>query len=139
MTYPDKERATDPSLLERLPASRSLGFEPEENRQWRHAFADFAARVWPVIAGIINDPEGGLTERQRQILFLYIIRRMPQKDIARCMGVKQCTVSRHLYGVKRNGKKVGGAVAKLRKICCGSDPPPEVEEALKGLARARAR
>lgn len=37
-------------------------------------------------------------------------------DIAVILGVTQSTVSRHLFGTVRQGRKVGGAIPKLRKV-----------------------
>ena len=57
-----------------------------------------------------------LTERQRQITQLYFEFRLPEVEIARILGISQPTVSQHLFGKKRNGKKVGGSIRKIRKI-----------------------
>jgi predicted transcriptional regulator len=57
-----------------------------------------------------------LTERQRQTTLLYFNSRFKEEEIARILGISQPTVSQHLFGKKRKGKKVGGAIRKIRKI-----------------------
>lgn len=57
-----------------------------------------------------------LTERQRQITQLYFEFQLSEVEIAGILGISQPTVSQHLFGKKRNGKKVGGSIRKIRKI-----------------------
>ena len=57
-----------------------------------------------------------LTERQRQITKLYFEFQLNEDKIARILGISQPTVSQHIFGKKRNGKKVGGSLRKIRKI-----------------------
>ncbi len=57
-----------------------------------------------------------LTKRQRQITQLYFKSQLTEEEIARKLGISQPTVSQHLFGKKRNGKKVGGSVHKMQKI-----------------------
>jgi predicted transcriptional regulator len=39
-----------------------------------------------------------------------------QEEIAVILGISQQVVSKQLFGVMRQGKKVGGAIRKLRKL-----------------------
>ena len=55
-----------------------------------------------------------LTPRQSQVVFLFR-KKLTQITIAKILGISQPTVSQHLNGKKRNGKKVGGAFRKIRK------------------------
>ena len=57
-----------------------------------------------------------LTKRQQQTLLLYYDSQFKEKKIARILGISQPTVSQHLFGKRRNGKKVGGSIRKIRKI-----------------------
>jgi predicted transcriptional regulator len=57
-----------------------------------------------------------LTERQRQITQLYFEFQLNEDKIARMLNISQPTVSQHIFGKKRNGKKVGGSIRKIRKI-----------------------
>ena len=38
-----------------------------------------------------------------------------QINIAKILGISQPTVSQHLYGKRRNGKKIGGAFRRIRR------------------------
>lgn len=65
-----------------------------------------------------------LTVKQRRIVELYFFERRTQQEIARELGLPQQVVSKHLFGAMREGRKVGGAIAKIRKVCLklGIDP-----------------
>lgn len=99
--------------LENLPSTRALWYETEEDRQKRYALEDFFQEVQPLVWDIIDDK---LTKRQREIVTLYYLHGKTQEDIAAILDLSQSTVSRHLFGTVRQGKKVGGAVPKLRKV-----------------------
>ena len=47
---------------------------------------------------------------------MYYVDDNTQVLIARKLGISQPTVSQHLNGKKRNGKKIGGSIKKIRKI-----------------------
>ena len=65
-----------------------------------------------------------LTPKQRQIVELYFHKDMTQQEIAQELGLSQQVVGKHLFGVLRGGRRVGGAMAKLRKSAekLGIDP-----------------
>lgn len=107
------EVAAESSYLENIAAEKALWFETEEDRQKRHALEDFFRSVMPAVKTLI---ESELTTRQREILELYYFSNMTQEDIAENLQLSQSTVSRHLFGTTRQGKKVGGAIPKLRKV-----------------------
>lgn len=58
-----------------------------------------------------------LTEKQRQIVEMYFFQNKTQAEIAEALGVPQQVVSKHLFGVIREGHKIGGAIAKIKKHC----------------------
>jgi RNA polymerase sigma factor (sigma-70 family) len=66
----------------------------------------------------------GLTERQRQIVELIYGEQLTQAEGAERLGISQQVVSKQLFGVVRNGKRVGGALRRLRQLCeeHGLDP-----------------
>ena len=66
-----------------------------------------------------------LSDRQRLIVELYFFEGRAQAEIAGALGISQQVVSRQLFGVVRNGKKVGGAIKRLRDVCAelGVEPP----------------
>lgn len=57
----------------------------------------------------------GLTSRQQQVIQLYFEYQLRQVQIAKILGISQPTVSQHISGKKRNGKKIGGSIHKIRK------------------------
>src|SRR4051794_37838901 len=67
-----------------------------------------------VLAGIAEVVRSGLTEKQRRIVELYFYDGRTQQEIATVLGISQQVVSRQLFGVLRNGRRVGGAIARLR-------------------------
>lgn len=66
----------------------------------------------------------GLTERQRQIVRLTYDEQLTQSEVAARLGISQQVVSKQLFGVVRNGRRIGGALRRLRQLCeeHGLDP-----------------
>jgi DNA-binding CsgD family transcriptional regulator len=63
--------------------------------------------------------QGNLTQRQKQILELYL-QGKKQQEIADTLNIVQSAVSLHLNGIPdyRRGRKVyGGIINKLKKLC----------------------
>ena len=56
-----------------------------------------------------------LTHRQQQVILSYFWENRTQVQIAQQLQISQPTVSQHLNGKKRGGKKVGGALRRIRK------------------------
>ena len=107
------EISTGSEYLENLPSSRALWYETQEDRSRRYAFREFFEEVSPVVHGLIG---ANLTKRQQEVVELYYVHGKTQEDIATILDLTQSTVSRHLFGTMRRGKKVGGAIPKLRKV-----------------------
>jgi len=101
-----------PEYLASVSSERALWFETDVDRDRRHATREFFGEVMPSVTTIIDEQ---LTNRQREVLRLYYFEGKTQEDIAAILDLTQSTVSRHLFGTVRNGKKVGGAIPKLRK------------------------
>ena len=59
----------------------------------------------------------GLTEKQRQVIVLYYLHQKTQEEVGQILGISRRVVSQHLFGIFRNGKHVGGAINKIRKLC----------------------
>ena len=108
------EIPVDPEVLARLP--RPGPPEPRDER--REALrAEAVAQVRTLI-------ESELTERQRRIVEAYFFQGRTEAEIAADLGIAQQVVSRHLFGAIRSGRRIGGAIAKLRKLAeeLGIDP-----------------
>lgn len=83
--------------------------QPERERR--------AHRTRAVFGRIDDLIRAELTARQRQVVRLYYFGGRSQQAIARELDIPQQVVSQHLFGIVRNGKRVGGAIPKLRKLC----------------------
>lgn len=106
----------DPGDLDALPEEvidAPVDLDPERAR----------ARA-EVLRGLSELVQTSLTAKQRTIVERYFYDGRTQQEIAAELGVSQQVVSRQLFGVIRNGRRVGGAIQRLRKICLdrGWDP-----------------
>lgn len=128
------EIPTEMKYLDRVNAADGLWYETEVDRERRHAMKDFYADVRTPVSHIINTK---LTPRQREVLQLYYYHGKTQEDIAAILNLTQSTVSRHLFGTVRGGKKVGGAIPKLRKAV-DKAKDPAITRALGSLQRKLA-
>jgi len=128
------EIPTDLRIIDRVASTQALWFETEVDRERRYAMKDFFEEVTPTVREIIA---AKLTPRQREILSLYYFDGMTQEDIAAHLRVSQSTVSRHLFGTVRDGRKVGGAIPKLRKVIDKANLPT-ISAALSQLQRRMA-
>ena len=114
------EIPTEMATLDRVPATQALYYESEDDRERRYAMQSFYEDVKPSVSDIIDKC---LTPRQKEVVKLYYYYGKTQEDIAVILQLTQSTVSRHLFGTVRSGKKVGGAIPKLRKLIDRSDNP----------------
>ena len=123
------EVAAGAEYLESMPAERALWFETQDDRDRRYALSDFFQAVKPAVREMID---GQLTKRQQEVVKLYYLHGKTQEDIATILDLSQSTVSRHLFGTVRQGKKVGGAIPKLKKALVRTNSP-HIATALTGL------
>lgn len=78
-----------------------------------------------------------LTERQQQVVESIYFKQMTQTEVALELGLCQPTVHKVLKGnidYQNGGKRYGGALKKIRKLC---DSDPEIQELLEKIHRAR--
>jgi hypothetical protein len=109
------------SSRERHLSHAEWGSVPESSGRWRE-YNDGAGdrlrrerilgEVVPVLIDVITSD---LTPRQREVMDLCFLQQKTQAQAAVALGLTQPTVSQHLYGKRRNGQKVGGAIRKIRK------------------------
>ena len=119
----------DQAALERVPAHKALYYETENDQYRRHAFKEFFSEVRPTVNAMVGSL---LTQRQREVVELYYLHQKTQEDIAVILNLSQSTISRHLFGTARGGKKVGGAIPKLRKAV-DRNRSPEISNAFAAL------
>ena len=108
----------DPGDLDALP--EELVDAPERDEDPARAVARAEA-----IASIAEIVRTGLTAKQRVIVERYFYDGRTQQEIAAEIGISQQVVSRQLFGVVRNGRRVGGAVQRLRRLCEARGVDPE--------------
>jgi predicted DNA-binding protein (UPF0251 family) len=123
------EIPTDVMSLDRVPANGALWFETEVDQARRYAMREFFEEVSAEVRALIDER---LTGRQREVVRLYYYHGKTQEDIAAMLNLTQSTVSRHLFGTTRGGKKVGGAIPKLKKAI-DTEPSPLITQALDTL------
>lgn len=104
----------DQSDLEMMPDDVGLWYESPEDQNLRYKYEDRVRRLIPQIDTLLN---GSLTQRQFEAAVLYFKYGKTQREISEIMGISRRVVSQHLFGITRNGKSIGGAVKKLRKLC----------------------
>ncbi|MFB3910140.1 MAG: sigma factor-like helix-turn-helix DNA-binding protein [Candidatus Eisenbacteria bacterium] len=98
----------------RFSTEHHLYYESPEEARERHARLVRAEAMLPQLRALMNEL---LTSRQREVVTLYFLARLNQRQIADKLGITQQVVCEHLYGKMRNGHLVGGALRKLRKAC----------------------
>lgn len=69
-----------------------------------------------VSAWVRSAVETALTDKQREVVELYFFEGLSQGEIARQLGITQQVVQKRLYGAQREGRMVGGALARLRTV-----------------------
>lgn len=103
-----------PSLADpshRVVLRADLSHVPDDHALWRgdddalHAHRDESLRALV---------ESTLTPRQRDIVSWHYFEGISQGDIARRLGVSQQVVQKALHGDSRGGRRVGGALQRLR-------------------------
>ncbi|MBD3184587.1 hypothetical protein GF312_20065 [Candidatus Poribacteria bacterium] len=100
--------------LEEFDTRCALYYETNDERESRWLREEKQKQIMPRLMDII---ENELTAKQRQAVILYFFGCKTQEEIGEIMGIPHQVVSQHIYGIKRNGKKIGGAMSKIRKAC----------------------
>ena len=95
-------------------AEDRLHYEKPGEAERRHQREQRARALLPAVRAVMDEV---LTDRQHEVVSLYFLERLNQRQIAEMLGIAQQSVSEHLYGKMRNGRAVGGALRKLRKAC----------------------
>jgi len=111
-----------------------LDYRTTEREEFREALRRrLLARVYEIV-------ETTLTERQKTVVLHYYIENKTYKKAAEAMGVTYTAVANALMGMtpagkrageKYKGKKHGGLLKKLRKICFKDDKCLQILDLLK--------
>ncbi len=110
--------------LEQFPNEANIWYETGEDRVHRYQRED---RVDELADAVYDFLSQYLTRKQCEVVVLYFIYQKTQQEVAEILGISRRVVSQHLFGICRDGKHIGGAVNKLRKLCArhGIDFQPE--------------
>lgn len=113
-TMQEKERRSDRGW-HRLVLRPDLDRSHAESGLWAQAEPEEEARLClreRLRAAVAE----GLTEKQRSAVELHFFEGLPQAEVALRLGVSQQVVQRCLFGARRGGRVVGGAIPRLRAI-----------------------
>jgi RNA polymerase sigma factor (sigma-70 family) len=108
-----KEIFLDNSQWQDIAEDKLPWYEYNRRSRERKEAAAIHRMILPCIREIIAS---GLTRRQKEVVTMYFLHDHTQVYIAHELGISQPTVSQHLNGKKRNGKKIGGSIRKIRKM-----------------------
>jgi len=103
-----------PDEIDKFSEEDAIWCETEEERELRYEKEDKTREITPLIMEII---ENDLTEMQRNCIKLHFLCKRTREEVAHTLGISRRVVAQHIYGIHRNGKRVGGGVKKIRKIC----------------------
>lgn len=109
------------------PRDSRLIYRPclDANAAWRGLWSEpdaFSTRQQRLHDALREALASALTDKQRMAVELYFFEGLSQGDIARRLGVSQQVIHRRLYGDRRGGRIVGGALPRLRKALAGVVP-----------------
>ena len=110
--YYKQEKFLDYEEWQNIPENKRPWYEYNHSLNDRKEISTIQKMIIPCIEEIVAS---GLTSRQKQIVTMYFLLNQTQVFIAKKLGISQPTVSQHLNGKKRKGKKVGGSIKKIRK------------------------
>ena len=108
------EIAIAPDKLDKVSQERVIWYETEAERKLRYEKEDGKRKIIPLIMEII---ENDLTDMQRNCIKLHLLRERTREEVAYELGISRRVVTQHIYGIRRRGKRVGGGIKKIRKIC----------------------
>ncbi len=104
----------EPDELDKFCNEDAHWYETDEVREYRYKKEIRRRNIFKSILGII---EKELTPTQCKCIRLYFFQQKTQQEISDILGISRRVVSQHIYGIRRNGKRIGGGINKIRKVC----------------------
>jgi len=104
----------DNNVLDKFPYECLFCYQSPEDRQKQLQRKSERKQILNFVLDII---ESELTQIQRDCIKLYFLKEKTQAEVAEILGISRRVVSQHIYGIRRDGKRVGGAIKKIRKVC----------------------
>ena len=108
------EVCLDPGDLDRYATEAGIWYEDSADGEARIRREKQCRKLMQRVMDLVNS---ALTERQQQVVILYYLHEKTEEEVAQIMGISRRVVSQHLFGICRNGRHVGGALKKIRKLC----------------------
>jgi len=90
------------------------GMKPKKNRNSVTQKKIKKGEILPVIMEII---ENDLTDMQKNCIIMHFLYDRTHEEVAQALGISRRVVSQHISGIFRHGKRVGGGIEKIKKIC----------------------
>lgn len=87
-----------------------------------------------LLSEVMNIIETCLTENQKEIMVMTYVEGKTQNEIAQELGKHQTTIHKQLRGnldYTNNGKRYGGAIKKIKKLCAKNDKIQEILQQMK--------
>jgi len=104
----------EPEELNKFCNEDTHWYETNEAREYRYKREVKRRKIFNSVLGIIDKE---LTPTQRECIKLYFFDQKTQQEVAEILGISRRVVSQHIYGIRRNGKRIGGGINKIRKVC----------------------
>jgi DNA-directed RNA polymerase specialized sigma24 family protein len=101
----------------RMEAFAEVDAHWHEHRVSNSQAAGYRKRTREAFRQILDLIRAELTHRQREVVQLHFLGGLTEPEVGMRLDIPQQVVSQHLHGVLRKGKRVGGAIPKLRKLC----------------------
>ncbi|MCP5068783.1 MAG: sigma-70 family RNA polymerase sigma factor [bacterium] len=86
-----------------------------ESAPERSARLERREREPQLLAALKQLMDDTLSARQQEVVKLYYFEHKTEDEIADAFGIARQVVNQHLFGIRRGGRRIGGAVKKLRK------------------------
>ena len=103
-----------PEELDKFCLEDMFWYETPEARRQRYEKATKRRDIFSSVLKIIEEE---LTPMQRECINLYFFQNKTQQAISDILGISRRVVSQHIFGIQRDGKRIGGGTNKIRKIC----------------------
>jgi RNA polymerase sigma factor (sigma-70 family) len=109
-----REILLDNNELDKFPYECLFSYQSPEETQKQLQRESERKQILHFVLDVI---ESELTQMQRDCIKLYFLQEKTQTEVAEILGISRRVVSQHIYGICRDGKRVGGAIKKIRKVC----------------------
>ena len=103
-----------PDQLDKFSEEDAIWCETEEERELRYEKEDKEREITPLIMEIV---ENDLTEMQRNCIKLHFLCKRTREEVAHTLGISRRVVTQHIHGISRRGRRIGGGVKKIRRMC----------------------